>query len=149
MDSGTLEADVPSFVDANRGNFFSVARTGDDARDFVIGEVLANQALTYSQSKGDGELIALAYAPSSCGASASTLKQGHPSPCRCGLCGEAQLVGKQSPQAPDPAQTISAPGQWNSLPQQQQAMNMVSQDTPCGSLAYNQTGATTMVDPKG
>lgn len=60
-------------------------------------------------------------------------------------------MGKPSqPQAPDPAATASAQGQWNSFTaQQQQAMNMVGQNTPYGSLAYTQTGSTTMKDPNG
>lgn len=59
-------------------------------------------------------------------------------------------MGKQQPQAPDPAQTAAAQGQWNSFTaQQQQAMNMVNQSTPWGSLAYTQTGTTTMTDPSG
>lgn len=60
-------------------------------------------------------------------------------------------MGKPSaPAAPDPAQTASAQGQWNSFTaQQQQAMNMVGQNSPYGSLAYTQTGSTTMTDPNG
>lgn len=59
-------------------------------------------------------------------------------------------MAKQQPQAPDPAVTASAQGQWNSFTaQQQQAMNMVGQNTPYGSLAYTQTGSTTMKDPNG
>lgn len=59
-------------------------------------------------------------------------------------------MGKSQPQAPDPMQTASAQGQWNSFTAQQgQAMNMVGQDTPYGSLAYNQTGSSTMIDPNG
>lgn len=60
-------------------------------------------------------------------------------------------MGKPSqPAAPDPAQTASAQGQWNSFTaQQQQAMNMVGQNTPWGSLQYNQTGSSTMTDPNG
>ena len=59
-------------------------------------------------------------------------------------------MGKSQPQAPDPAQTASAQGQWNSFTaQQQQAMNMVGQNSPWGSLAYTQTGSTTMTDPNG
>lgn len=60
-------------------------------------------------------------------------------------------MGKQSaPAAPDPAATASAQGQWNSFTaQQQQAMNMVGQNSPYGSLAYTQTGSSTMTDPNG
>lgn len=59
-------------------------------------------------------------------------------------------MGKSQPAAPDPAQTASAQGQWNSFTAQQgQAMNMVGQNTPYGSLAYNQTGSATMTDPNG
>lgn len=60
-------------------------------------------------------------------------------------------MGKPSqPQAPDPAATASAQGQWNSFTaQQQQAMNMVGQNSPWGSLAYTQTGSSTMTDPNG
>lgn len=60
-------------------------------------------------------------------------------------------MGKPStPAAPDPAATASAQGQWNSFTaQQQQAMNMVGQNSPYGSLAYTQTGSSTMTDPNG
>lgn len=59
-------------------------------------------------------------------------------------------MGKSQPQAPDPNATAAAQGGWNSFTaQQQQAMNMVGQNTPYGSLAYNQTGSTTMTDPSG
>lgn len=59
-------------------------------------------------------------------------------------------MGKSTPQAPDPAATASAQGGWNSFTaQQQQAMNMVGQNSPYGSLQYNQTGSTTMTDPNG
>src|SRR3954462_1792392 len=59
-------------------------------------------------------------------------------------------MGKDAPQAPDPAQTASAQGQWNSFTaQQQQAMNMVGQNSPYGSLSYNQTGSTSLTDPNG
>ncbi len=52
-------------------------------------------------------------------------------------------MGKSQPSPPDPMQTASAQGQWNSFTaQQQQAMNMVGQNSPWGSLEYNQTGAT-------
>lgn len=59
-------------------------------------------------------------------------------------------MGKNTPTPPDPGQTASAQGQWNSFTaQQQQAMNMVGQNSPYGSLSYNQTGSTTMKDPNG
>lgn len=59
-------------------------------------------------------------------------------------------MGKNTPTAPDPGQTASAQGQWNSFTaQQQQAMNMVNQNSPYGSLAYTQTGSTSMTDPNG
>jgi hypothetical protein len=59
-------------------------------------------------------------------------------------------VGKSQPQAPDPSAVAAQQGQWNSFTaQQQQAMNMVGQDTPYGSLAYNQTGSSTLTDPNG
>jgi hypothetical protein len=59
-------------------------------------------------------------------------------------------MGKNTPTPPDPGQTASAQGQWNSFTaQQQQAMNMVGQNSPYGSLSYNQTGSATMTDPNG
>lgn len=59
-------------------------------------------------------------------------------------------MGKKQPKAPDPAQTAAAQGQWNSFTaQQQQAMNMTGQNTPWGSLAYQQTGTQTIIDPNG
>lgn len=59
-------------------------------------------------------------------------------------------MGKDTPTPPDPAQTAAAQGGWNSFTaQQQQAMNMVGQNTPWGSLSYKQTGTTTMTDPTG
>lgn len=59
-------------------------------------------------------------------------------------------MGKSQPTPPDPAQTASAQGQWNSFTAQQgQAMNMVGQSTPYGTLSYNQTGSSTMTDPNG
>jgi len=59
-------------------------------------------------------------------------------------------LGKRAPKAPDPNATAAAQGQWNSFTaQQQQAMNMVGQNSPWGSLAYNQTGTQTIIDPNG
>lgn len=59
-------------------------------------------------------------------------------------------MGKSSPKAPDPAQTAAAQGSWNSFTaQQQQSMNMVGQNSPWGSLEYNQTGSQTIMDPNG
>lgn len=56
----------------------------------------------------------------------------------------------KAPEAPDPTVTAAAQGSWNTFTsQQQQAMNMVGQNTPYGSLAYNQTGSTTLTDPSG
>lgn len=54
------------------------------------------------------------------------------------------------PQAPDPWQTASAQGAWNSFTaQQQQSMNMIGQNTPWGSLDYSQNGSTWITDPSG
>ena len=59
-------------------------------------------------------------------------------------------MGKSAPKAPDPAKTAAAQGAWNSFTaQQSQAMNMVGQNSPWGSLTYNQTGTTTIMDPNG
>jgi len=59
-------------------------------------------------------------------------------------------MGKSAPKAPDPAQTAAAQGAWNSFTaQQQQQMNMVNQNTPWGSLDYQQTGTTWITDPNG
>lgn len=59
-------------------------------------------------------------------------------------------MGKKAPKAPDPAQTAAAQGQWNSFTaQQQQAMNMTNQNSPWGSLSYDQTGTQTIIDPNG
>lgn len=59
-------------------------------------------------------------------------------------------MGKSAPKAPDPAQTAAAQGQWNSFTaQQQQAMNMTNQNSPWGSLSYDQTGSQTIIDPNG
>lgn len=59
-------------------------------------------------------------------------------------------MGKSAPKAPDPAKTAAAQGQWNSFTaQQQQAMNMTGQNSPWGSLAYNQSGSQTIIDPNG
>lgn len=59
-------------------------------------------------------------------------------------------MGKKTPKAPDPAQTAAAQGQWNSFTaQQQQAMNMTNQNSPWGSLTYDQTGTQTIIDPNG
>lgn len=59
-------------------------------------------------------------------------------------------MGKSAPKAPDPNVTAAAEGQWNSFTaQQQQAMNMTNQNTPWGSLAYQQTGTQTIIDPNG
>lgn len=64
---------------------------------------------------------------------------------------EGRLMGKQSaPAAPDPVQTANAQGGWNTFTaQQQQAMNMVGQSTPWGTLQYDQTGTTQLTDPSG
>lgn len=59
-------------------------------------------------------------------------------------------MGKKAPKAPDPWETASAQGAWNSFTaQQQQAMNMIGQNTPWGSLDYTQTGSTWITDPTG
>lgn len=59
-------------------------------------------------------------------------------------------MGKSAPKAPDPWQTASAQGAWNTFTaQQQQQMNMVGQNSPWGSLAYQQTGSTWITDPNG
>ncbi len=59
-------------------------------------------------------------------------------------------MGKKQPKAPDPAATAAAQGQWNSFTaQQQQAMNMTNQNSPWGSLTYDQTGTQTIIDPNG
>lgn len=59
-------------------------------------------------------------------------------------------MGKKAPKAPDPAVTAAAQGAWNSFTaQQQQALNMVGQNSPWGSLAYEQTGSTWITDPNG
>lgn len=56
----------------------------------------------------------------------------------------------KTPKAPDPAATAAAQGQWNSFTaQQQQAMNMTNQNSPWGSLTYDQTGSQTIIDPNG
>ena len=59
-------------------------------------------------------------------------------------------MGKSAPKAPDPGKTAAAQGQWNSFTsQQQQAMNMIGQNSPWGSLQYDQTGSQTIIDPNG
>lgn len=59
-------------------------------------------------------------------------------------------MGKSAPKAPDPNKTAAAQGAWNSFTaQQQQAMNMVGQNSPWGSLNYTQTGTQTVIDPNG
>ena len=59
-------------------------------------------------------------------------------------------MGKKTPKAPDPAATAAAQGQWNSFTAQQtQAMNMVNQNSPWGSLTNTQSGTTTIIDPNG
>lgn len=59
-------------------------------------------------------------------------------------------MGKSQPKAPDPAKTAAAQGAWNSFTaQQQQSMNMVGQNSPWGSLNYQQTGTQTIIDPNG
>lgn len=59
-------------------------------------------------------------------------------------------MGKKTPKAPDPAATAAAQGQWNSFTaQQQQAMNMTGQNSPWGSLSYDQSGTQTIIDPNG
>ncbi|XAI95122.1 hypothetical protein [Microcystis phage Mwe-JY13] len=56
----------------------------------------------------------------------------------------------KAPKAPDPAQTAAVQGSWNSFTaQQQQAMNMTGQNSPWGSLQYDQTGTQTIIDPNG
>lgn len=59
-------------------------------------------------------------------------------------------MGKSTPKAPDPAETAAAQGQWNSFTAQQtQAMNMVNQNSPWGSLTNTVTGTQTIIDPNG
>jgi hypothetical protein len=54
------------------------------------------------------------------------------------------------PKQPDPAKTAAAQGAWNSFTaQQQQVMNMTGQNSPWGSLEYQQTGTQTIIDPNG
>lgn len=54
------------------------------------------------------------------------------------------------PKAPDPAKTAAAQGAWNSFTaQQQQSMNMIGQNSPWGTLDYQQTGTQTIIDPNG
>lgn len=56
----------------------------------------------------------------------------------------------KAPKSPDPGQTAAAQGAWNSFTaQQQQSMNMIGQNTPWGSLDYQQTGSTWITDPSG
>lgn len=58
-------------------------------------------------------------------------------------------MGK-APSPPDPWETASAQGTWNTFTaQQNQAMNMIGQNTPWGSLDYQQTGMQTLIDPSG
>ena len=59
-------------------------------------------------------------------------------------------MGKSAPEAPDPAETAAAQGAWNSFTaQQQQQMNMIGQNSPWGSLEYQQTGSSWITDPSG
>lgn len=59
-------------------------------------------------------------------------------------------MAKSQPTPPDPVATAAAQGGWNSFTaQQQQAMNMVGQNTPYGQLSYDQTGSSTLIDPSG
>lgn len=59
-------------------------------------------------------------------------------------------MGSKGPKTPDPSVTAAAQGKWNTFTaQQQQAMNMVNQNTPWGSLSNEQTGSTWMTDPSG
>lgn len=59
-------------------------------------------------------------------------------------------MGSKGPKTPNPAVTAAAQGQWNTFTaQQQQAMNMVNQNTPWGSLNNEVTGSTWMTDPSG
>lgn len=59
-------------------------------------------------------------------------------------------MGKKQPSAPDPGKTAAAQGAWNSFTaQQQQAMNMIGQNSPWGRLEYDQTGTQTIIDPNG
>ncbi|HUH57274.1 MAG TPA: hypothetical protein VL020_02030, partial [Pseudomonadales bacterium] len=59
-------------------------------------------------------------------------------------------MGKSAPKAPDPAKTAAAQGAWNSFTaQQQQQMNMIGQNSPWGSLEYQQTGSSWITDPNG
>ena len=68
-------------------------------------------------------------------------------PCKVkGRC----IIGKKTPKAPDPWETASAQGAWNTFTaQQQQQMNMVGQNSPWGSLSYDQTGSQWITDPNG
>lgn len=67
-------------------------------------------------------------------------------PSSAGRC----IIGKKAPSQPDPAQTAATQGAWNSFTaQQQQALNQTNQNTPWGSLTYDQTGSQTLIDPNG
>lgn len=55
-----------------------------------------------------------------------------------------------SPAPPDPWQTAQAQSQWNNTTAQtQQALNMVDQSTPWGSLEYSQNGTQTIIGADG
>ncbi len=56
-DRGRL--DLPSFIDAEEANFFSLPRTGDHDRDLMTGEAAADQALAYARDRQNGEIITL------------------------------------------------------------------------------------------
>ncbi len=59
-------------------------------------------------------------------------------------------MGKDTPTPPDQIRPLPREGQWNTTTAQtQQAMNMVGQNTPYGSLTYNQTGTTSITGPNG
>jgi hypothetical protein len=51
--------DLPAFIDLETANFFAVSRTGYDRLDFVAGETLANQALSYARRHQSFEILSL------------------------------------------------------------------------------------------
>lgn len=59
-------------------------------------------------------------------------------------------MGKKAPKAPDPYKTAEAQSLFNiQTGAAQQAMNMVNQITPWGSLNYQQSGTTRVMGPNG
>jgi hypothetical protein len=68
--------DLPAFVDWETLNFFSLPRSGDDARDLSIGTWAAEQALAFARRHRNYEILPLCIASIIAGGQCESLEAG-------------------------------------------------------------------------